>query len=194
MTDHPILCVDSETTGLDPARHPIWEVAAIEEDGTEHLWQVKWSRAVLDNADPVALEINGFEARYDKGTCDILSPRESAERFADLSNGLHLVGAVVSFDEERLRRMHDLHLGRPEGKYPWRYHLIDVEALAIGYLRGHAAGSGYYMHGDPIFPPWKSDELSDALDVTMPEGDERHTALADARWAKVLYERVMFRG
>ncbi len=177
MTDHPILCVDSETTGLDPARHPIWEVAAIEGDGTEHLWQVKWSRAVLDNADPVALEINGFEARYDKGNCDILSPRESAERFADLSNGLHLAGAVVSFDEERLRRMHDLHLGRPEGKYPWRYRLICVESMMLG-----AAGAD-------VIHPYSPREMAEQVGVAT-DPDTHHTALADARWAKAVYEAL----
>ena len=197
MTNHPVLFVDSETTGLDPERHPIWEIAAIEADGTEHLWQVKWPRAVLDNAEPIALEINGFEQRYDKGTCPILSPKESAELFASLSQGLHLVGAVISFDEERLRRMHNLHLGRPEGKYPWHYHVCDVEALAIGYLAGRTdprdVRPGGYVRPLPVAPPWKSDELTEALGIEMPADDVRHTALADARWAKAIYERVMGR-
>lgn len=191
MTDHPVAFVDTETTGLDPARHPVWEVAVITPDDVEHLWQVKWSRAVLDNAEPIALEINGFEQRYDKGTCDILSPRESAERFAGLVDGLHLAGAIVSFDEERLRRLHDLHLGRPEGKYPWSYHVIDVEALAIGFLRGYDVGQLVGSGPNAVVPPWKSDELTEALGVEMPADDVRHTALADARWAKAIYERVM---
>ena len=31
--------VDTETTGLDPDRHPIWEVALITPNGDEHVWQ-----------------------------------------------------------------------------------------------------------------------------------------------------------
>lgn len=181
MTNHPVLFVDSETIGLDPERHPIWEVAAIEANGTEHLWQVKWPRAVLDNAEPIALEINGFEQRYDKGACPILSPKESAELFASLSQGLHLVGAVISFDEERLRRMHNLHLGRPEGKYPWRYRLICVESMMLG-----AAGAD-------VVHPYSPREMAEALGVPT-DPDTHHTALADARWAKAIYERVMHGG
>lgn len=178
---HPVLYCDTETLGLDPEQHPIWGIAAIEADGTEHLWQVKWPRAVLDNAEPIALEINGFEARYDKGTCPILSPKESAELFASLSEGLHLAGAVISFDEERLRRMHNLHLGRPEGKYPWHYRLICVESMMLG-----AAGSS-------VSHPFDPRAMAATLGVqTDPES--HHTALGDARWAKRIYERVMHGG
>ena len=190
MTTHPVAFVDCETLGLDPRRHPIWEVAVITPDGTEHLWQVKWSRAVLDNADPVALEINGFEDRYGETDVPFISPHESAELFASLVDGLHLAGAVVSFDEERLRGMHDLLLGRPEGKYPWSYHVIDVEALAIGFLAGKQAAlplSKMLV----VAPPWKSDELTEALGLEAVSDAERHTALGDARWAKRIYEAVM---
>lgn len=177
MTDHPVLYVDCETTGLDPQMHPIWEVAAIEADGTEHLWQVKWPRAVLDQAEPIALEINGFEARYDKGACPILTPRESAELFASLSQGLHLVGAVISFDEERLRHMHDINLGRPEGKYPWHYRLICVESMLLGWL------------GGTVEHPYSPRELAERVGVPT-DVETHHTALADARWAKAVYEAL----
>jgi DNA polymerase III epsilon subunit-like protein len=189
--NHPVLFVDTETTGLNPRAHPIWEVAVIEADGTEHLWHIAWSRAVLDQAEQIALEMNGFEARYGKIDCPMLSPRESAERFAELSQGLHLVGAVISFDEERLRSMHDLNLGRPEGRYPWHYHLVDVEALAIGFLAGRLDMLGRTSDAVYVKPPWKSDQLSEALGLIPPSEGERHTALADARWAKAIYEQVM---
>ena len=58
----------------------------------------------------------------------------------------------------------------------WHYHLVDVEALAAGKLG--------------IAPPWKSDELSAALGVTITE-DDRHTALGDAKWAMRIYDAVM---
>lgn len=194
--NHPVLFVDTETLGLDPQTHPIWEVACITADGTEHLWHVKWSRAVLDNADPIALEINGFADRYE--TVETISPHESAERFAALAQGLHLVGAVVSFDEERLRHMHNIMLGRPDGKYPWHYHVLDVEALVIGFLAGreaqYTAYSGPPSTSKMVTPPWKSDELTAALGLELIDDDQRHTALGDARWARDIYEAVMGRG
>jgi DNA polymerase III epsilon subunit-like protein len=108
--------------------------------------------------------------------------------------GAHLVGAVVSFDADVLdRRM------RAHGICPsWHYHLIDVEALAIGYLRGRGwpkahwgdpeARSGEAF--DPAQLPWKSDDLSAALGVTVSDED-RHTALGDAKWAMRVYDAVM---
>jgi hypothetical protein len=58
----------------------------------------------------------------------------------------------------------------------WHYHLVDVEALAAGSLG--------------IEPPWKSDDLAAALDITV-AGEDRHTALGDARWARAIYDAVM---
>jgi hypothetical protein len=81
---------------------------------------------------------------------------------------------VPSFDEERLRRMHTAKYGdsRP---VTWHYHLIDVEAVMVG---AHVA-----RFGAPPALPWDSDELSRSVGVEPPSGDDRHTALGDARWA-----------
>lgn len=195
MNINKISFVDTETFGLNPDRHPIWEVAVIV-NGEEHVWQVRHDDPVIANAEPVALDINKFHERYRPDLA--VSPYESATRFAELTEGTHLCGAVISFDEERLRRMHVTNLGRPE-RYPWHYHLIDVEALAVGYLSSmrHA---GLAMVGDvlacevgepgPVDLPWKSDELSAALGIECPSDADRHTALGDARWARAIYEVV----
>ena len=67
---------------------------------------------------------------------------------------------------------------------------------AIGYLSASAAfgqspsGIKRQEIRDLITPPWKSDDLSAALGITVSE-DERHTALGDARWAMRIYDAVM---
>jgi hypothetical protein len=111
-----------------------------------------------------------------------------------LTRGAHLVGAVPNFDAEVLSaRM------RANGICPsWHYHLIDIEALAVGYLNGlHARGRGgradAVANGDVPVPPWKSDDLAAALGVTVSDED-RHTALGDARWAMHVYDAVMVHG
>jgi hypothetical protein len=73
----------------------------------------------------------------------------------------------------------------------WHYHLVDVEALAVGYLHGRHSDvilpdEGYAR----ISPPWKSDDLSRAVGVEPATDDERHTALGDARWAMRLYDAI----
>lgn len=172
----PVCFVDCETTGLDPDRHEIWEVALLGPTGQESAWILDVD---LGRADPRALEIGRFHDRHPRGhfkTLDdewmITDHATFAADFARRTRGLHLAGAVVSFDEERLRK-----LLRANGACPeWNYHLVDVEALAAG-----KAG---------LAPPWKSDDLSRSVGIN-PGEFARHTALGDARWARAIYNAVI---
>ena len=200
MGNAPVAFVDCETTGLDPDRHEIWEVGLILPDGSEHEWQLPVD---LSRADPMALKIGGFHERRGvysdrrEGT-PMSSHLFFAHEFVKLTNGLHLAGAVVSFDADRLWR-----LLRASGECPmWNYHLIDVEALAAGWLLGvrhdaadmaGEASDAMTEHAANVVtarPPWNSTELSLAVGVN-PDQFDRHTALGDARWAAAIYEAVM---
>lgn len=165
--------LDTETTGLHPDDHEVWEVGLVlRDDGRER--EFRWLLPVdLKRADPVALEIGRFNERYqfDEVQQDL---QEWCAEFSDLTAGAHLVGAVISFDEERLRRLLWRHNFEPE----WHYHLVDVEGMVAGALG--------------IQPPWKSDDLAAAVGVTLDES-ERHTALGDARWAMRIYDAVISR-
>lgn len=190
----PLCFVDTETTGLHAARMP-WDVAVIrrEPDGTQTEWQA-YLDVDLSEADPFGLRIGRFYERHplgrwlsgQSGGLDdkiwahpaTLSQYGAAMRFARITHGAHIVGAVPNFDTSTmadLARNNEMLLAH-------HYHLIDVETLAVGFLAGQ---------GEPITPPWSSDDLSAALGVTPPGDDERHTALGDARWAMRLYDAVM---
>lgn len=184
----PVCFVDTETLGLDADVQPIWELAIIRPDGTEHVYQVKVIPRLIDLAHPKALEISGFTERYNPAKA--IEPAHAALLVSSLLDGCHLAGAVVSFDEERLRRLCWAH-GQP---VTWHYHLIDVEALAVGYLNGREAeGSDEkgFRREQVMPPPWDSTELSKAVGVDPADFEPKHTALADARWAKAVYEAVM---
>ncbi len=179
--------VDTETTGLDPELDHVWEIAVIV-DGIEHVWQQRIPSDASGHPDwdtvtPWVLENTGIGARYNHDTA--LDPAESIDVLANLIGDRHMVGACPWFDSERLHRVNLAHYARESGSrdLPWHYHLIDVETLAVGFLAGRGA----------LLPPlpWKSDELSMAIGVEPPSDAERHTALADARWAKAIYERIM---
>src|SRR5690606_15714544 len=113
------------------------------------------------------------------------------------------VGSVPNFDTETLAAMLRRHRLCPA----WHYHLIDVEALAVGYLHGRAVEldrSGEQFSGEPwdapaneasrlrtyTGMPWRSDNLSAAIGVEPPTTDERHTAMGDARWAMRMYDAI----
>lgn len=214
----PLAFIDTETTGLDADHHEIWEVALIlrrldRPDGgperylpdEEYVWQLPVD---LSRADPIALNIGHFHERRwaisSRRPLEVLAGRDRTLRsivptlrladwattFVNLTRGAHLVGNVVSFDEERLRRL----LRRHGQCGMWHYHLVDVEALAAGWLAAHHRGQSPDGPLDDRFdlarPPWDSTELSLAVGID-PESYDRHTALGDARWARDTYDAVI---
>lgn len=196
--------IDTETTGLDLYMHDIWEVGLIvrDEDGNdaEYLWQLPANIAM---ADPFALNIGKFwerrwatkiqvldgkeEHRYElsmRGVPDltesyVIDPEDMptwCAMFMELTKDLHLVGAVPDFDAYRLDALMRQHGYRGF----WHYHLIDIEALMVGWLARDC--------GTIPGLPWKSHNLSRAVGVD-PEEFAEHTALGDARWARAVYDR-----
>lgn len=173
MSDQ-IVFVDTETTGLDPDRHEIWEAAFIVYEGPMLGWREHVHQLPVDlgRADAMALKIGRF---HERRSHKLTALDTFARSFAYYTAGKHLCGNVVSFDEERLRK-----LLRANGSCPeWHYHLIDVEALAVGYLAAK---------GNPPSLPWNSEDISRALGI---EPDTtRHEALYDAQWAKQMYDAI----
>lgn len=180
--------VDCETTGLDPDRNEVWEVALILRDGhpshdTEHVWQLPVD---LARADSAALTIGGY---YERAMAFAVGAeegptREFADSIARLTHGAHFVGAVPSFDDAFLKR-----LLRSKGACPgWHYHLIDVEALAAGYIAGRGSMSKP-TEFNPC-PPWNSNDLSRAVGVN-PDDFDRHTAMGDACWVRAIYNATV---
>jgi hypothetical protein len=183
----PICAVDTETSGIHPDRKP-YEIAFIRRDEHGERELSFFVEIDLSDADPFGLRVGRFYDRHPLGR-DIsglhrvggqpLHTRfEASALVAKWTHGAHIIGAVPNFDTHVFDR-----LLRDHGLIPsHHYHLIDVENLAVGYLAGQ---------GNPIHPPWKSDDLSAALGLEPIAEDERHTALGDARFALRIYDRVM---
>ena len=189
-----LVFIDTETTSLRPDRRA-WEIGMIVRDpdlpDAEHQWFVDVQDLDMANADLFSLRVGRFyerhpemkyadpvQAIYAGDVGKSVSERVALEAVEQFTRGAHLVGAVVNFDADVLSaRM------RGHGILPsWHYHLIDIEALAVGYL---AAG------GAEITLPWKSDDLTARVGVEpTPDGD-KHTALGDARWAMKTYDKIM---
>lgn len=171
MTDAPTICfVDIETTGLEPGRHEVWEIALIVRAPGEIPQEVVWQLPVsLHTADPAALRINRFYERYDMD--NLASPFQALKEFARLTAGGFVVGSIPSFDAGFL----DVALRRLELAPAWHYRLVCVESLAAGKLG--------------MRPPWSTDEMGEKLGVPKDKSDQ-HTALGDARWAMKVYDAV----
>lgn len=140
--------------------------------------------ADLSNADPFGLQVGRFYDRHPncRGAHDLAVTEEQASKEVEKwTRGAHLVGAVTNFDADCLDKMLRRHRLIPA----WHYHLVDVEAMAVGYLAGVSGGAS------DSAPPWKSDDLSRKCGVEPPADDERHTALGDARWALRWYDSMV---
>lgn len=194
----PLCFIDTETDGVHPDRQ-VWEVAIIRRDDDGPRQTQFYVELDLSTADPFGLKVGGFYDRHPLGMVlsgahptnylwrQMTKMRSAAAlEVARWTHGAHLVGAVPHFDHEVLGN-----LLRSNGLTPaWHYHLIDVEAMAVGWLAG--CGTGMSSPQDHIVaPPWKSDALSRDCGVEPPTDDERHTALGDARWAMRWYDRMM---
>ena len=205
----PLVFLDCETDGVHPHRK-VWEVAAIrrDPDGAE----TEWSAFVdidLSTADPFGIKVGRFYERHPLGrylsgldperdypgrTPAYTSPHDAAHQVARITHGAHIVGAVPNFDTEVLAN-----LLRSERLTPaWHYHLIDIEALCVGWVAHKAKTIREQSPHIRLEPwpslPWKSDDLTAALGLAPVPDAERHTALGDARWAMRMYDAVMSGG
>lgn len=184
-----IVFIDTETTSLRPDRRA-WEVGLIvrkpNAEDRECSFLVDTDDIDLGNADPFALKIGRFYDRHPQAGVmkkepfgGLVSSEHDVLRAVEfLTRDAHLVGAVPNFDADVLgTRM------RAHGIFPsWHYHLIDVEALAVGFLHARVGGL--------IDLPWNSDWLTNQIGLDPVPDEERHTALGDARWARAIYDRV----
>lgn len=169
-----VVFVDTETTGLDPFTHEIWDLAIIESNGGEFEYHFPVN---LTKADPKALQVGRYYERTGDLGWEWDSPKSWVHQIARQLDGKHLVGACPWFDAQFLRHFLLYH----GHQATWRYHHIDIEALAVGYLAAR---------GETVDLPYHSKDLSRRVGVD-PDMFDAHTAIGDARWAKAVYEKIL---
>lgn len=116
---------------------------------------------------------------------------EAADAIAAFCDGRPtVVGAVPHFDTERITRQWLEPWGIPA---PWHYHLVDIENVVVGYLRGLLVCGAERPAAELaalVVPPFDSHALSRAVGVE-PGAFERHTAMGDVRWVRAQWDAVM---
>lgn len=196
-TKKPVILafLDTETIGLDPFLHDPWEIAVIlRADGRdeEHVFRI---RPDLSNADPQALLINRYHERTSAPDWKWDDPHTAATRLHSLLDGAVLIGSNVAFDAEMLTHLLGRYYAQPR---PWHYRTVDVVTLAVGALYGRAAertrndcdATWYGRVARAVGWPWKSHDVSRHVQIEPPSPETRHTALADARWARDVWDQV----
>ena len=114
-----LVFLDTETTGLNPDRNAVWEIAYAVED--EEIRSSLVFHSFFAEVDPEASKINGYDDRY-----VMPNPRETLPFELALQRklkGATLVASNPSFDTAFLRARW--------GVEPWHHRKIDISTYAL---------------------------------------------------------------
>jgi DNA polymerase III alpha subunit (gram-positive type) len=170
--------LDLETTGLEAGFDDITEFGWILDDGTERQFFVEHFRQpsawVLEKTDyrTRVLPAPKWPLRH-----VLAALAGDCEHLAAGGGAVYVVGACPAFDDRFLRHAYSTAFAVPRDA-PYNYHVIDIEAVAMGFL-GHDA-------------PCKLSELREALGISG-ENPAKHTALADAAEVKLIWDTLRAR-
>lgn len=174
-----LVFVDTETTGLDPARHEVYEIALEKTNDSgdlitgHHIWIAPRQ---LQNAEPGALQVGRFYERFpERGWVSTDEERfASAREIAAFTEGCYLVGANPAFDAGFLNAFL-----RESGVCPaWHHRLIDIESLAVGLCIGE---------DDAWRRPQSLSEICRVLNVKR----EGHEARGDCEALRLAYFKLI---
>lgn len=113
---------DVETTGLDPDKHEIWEIAyAVDDQPIERSFV---PHRIDAKTSPEALKVGGYADRYN--AAEISDGEHWEYEVSQALVGATLVGANPSFDAAFLRKRW--------GVSPWHHRLLDVETYAMPHF------------------------------------------------------------
>lgn len=162
--DRDIIVVDVETTGLDPERHTVVEVAWYNLTTWEHGCFVPPHNPskVLADAEIKALQVN----RYLDRLADEEQDRDGSQALA-LAEQLHgntLAGSNPAFDAAFLRSMFEGYEDTETFVPAWHHRLLDLSAYAAGVLG---------------IPPAELPGLSTVCDLLGVDNVAPHTAAGD---------------
>lgn len=160
MGDAPLVVVDVETTGLEPERHDVYEVALqkITDEGDLDSELYYWIEPEsLVTASPAALQIGRIYERQQ----DMEKRCAAAIEIARFTTGAHLIGANPGFDAIFLRKF----LLEWRVMPAWHYQMIDIESMAICGI-------------PPGLRPCGLSDICAALGIEQ-EDDDKHTAKGD---------------
>lgn len=149
MTNHlpHLVVVDVETSGLDPAKHDVLEVAAIDlTTGDElHFVPLPTRADWLQEAHPGAMKVNRyFERGVYSQQVDLETTRARWETLGTMLDGNILAGANPQFDARFIDKAMASHMVARRRRYQLR-DLVTYAAGVLGFDPALPMGSGELM-------------------------------------------------
>lgn len=187
-----IVFVDTETTGLDPHTHELWEIAIVEQDGTEHVFTSEPTPQAVQDMPKQASDINQYFERtqapdWEWDLSQYVMKGNPFRDVHDLLDGSIMVGSNPQFDLDFITQWFKYHQANHNFAAPQpHYRLIDIPTLALGYVLGNGAANA-----TDIAFPFKSTDITDLAGVPFQNPTLRHTALADAHWCRDAWQHIV---
>lgn len=172
LYEKPLAWCDTETTGLDPDRHDILDIAIVRvaSDGSETVFSSKILMERPQNAHPKALEVNGYTPEK------WVDARPVGEVFREIHDrkllqDCILAGQNIPFDARFINATFQ-RLGIDARV---DYHLYDTVTLALAHLKP-------YLKSVSLVP------VCVALGIPV---DNAHEAMADCRMAMAVNRAIL---
>ena len=200
-----LLFNDNETTGLDFINDEVWQVHFLAARTGETWAFDSFTRLITHDTE----KVKKLPEKFQKIHSDIWSnpdytglvrtPFAAMKEFLEWRETLvqdgekaHFIAANPTFDSIML--MNSQIIPFSIFYQVFDYHLIDIEALALGWLRHKEIKDHEVI--DPAFPfvresflPFKSDDLSKALGIYN-EDAHKHDAISDVDWLVAMWKAM----
>lgn len=179
--------IDTETTGTDPDKHDIWQLAGIiETDTEEQEFDFKMKPINMESVDKEALEVGGVTMEQLAGFPDArmvltdfsmllsryVSPYNRQDKFT-------IYGFNVRFDEDMLRAWWRKCGNKFYGSYFW-WPSVDVAQLAHVHLMDNEK-----RH---VMPNFKLGTVATVMGIAIE--DRLHDAMTDIRLTKAIFQKI----
>lgn len=172
------LFLDLETTGTDPGKHGILQIAAIKRrNGREESLDLPVRPFAYDLIDPRALEVNGIKKEEIMDRMPVGVARDAFLSFVGRDN--YLIGYNVGFDSRFIRAWLDRCCPPYTYNRLFLWPPIDVAPLAALYLFGQRNG----------MPNFRLATVAWALGLDVDES-RTHNALYDIELTRDIYDIV----
>jgi len=172
--------VDVETTGLDPDKHEVIEIGCVLVNqnwpGDAPIFdlieefELKIKPVQIENADPVALRINGFDPNQWVFAYDL---KQAMEIFGKKTADAIMVGHNVCFDFMFI----DKAFKKADVPNKMHYHKLDTISIAFAKLHNEGGADRFSLNF-----------LCEYFGI---KNEHAHTALSDARATFEVYKKLM---
>jgi len=174
MKEQNLAFIDTETTGLKINKHEVIEIGCVlvRQDTLEVIeeFDIKIKPERLEDADPIALKINGYN---EKDWQKAVSLKEAMELFGEKTEGAIMIAHNISFDWAFLERSFE------SAGVENKMHYQKLDTISMAFVK---------LYNNEDIKKFSLSALCKHFNI---ENNKAHTALSDAKATYELYKKLL---